>query len=93
MQSVIEGQTAAEGVRVRRPARAMALLREIPPGAGTFVAIEEPRILPAYRELAAQGLHVEPTSALPWCAYQDLMSNIPDPVVLVMTGAGLKFGT
>ncbi len=93
MQSAAEGPTVAEGVRVRRPVRAAALLREILPGQGTFVAVAEERILPAYRDLARQGLHVEPTSALPWCAYQDLAGSLPTPVVLVMTGAGLKYGS
>ena len=92
METAAEGQTAAEGVRVRRPVRGAALLREIPRGQGTFVVVEEQRILLAYRFLAEQGIHVEPTSALPWCAYQDLKGNVPAPVVLVMTGAGLKFG-
>ncbi len=90
MQSVLEAPTAAEGVRVRQPVRAAALLREIPHGKGQFVAVEEDSILPAYRELAARGIHVEPTAALAWCACQQ-NGFFPEPVVLVMTGAGLKY--
>jgi threonine synthase len=97
MASAEEGQTVAEGVRVSLPVRGEALLREIPPEAGTFLAVPEDEILPAYHELARKGFHVEPTSALVWCAYQKLVhrkmfaGSIPGPVVLVMTGAGLKY--
>ncbi len=91
MQAAEEGATAAEGVRVRRPVRGEALLQEIPPRAGTFLAIEEESILPAYRDLAQHGIHVEPTSALAWSAYQNIIGKVPEPVVLIMTGAGLKY--
>ena len=91
MELAEEGQTAAEGVRVRRPVRAEALLREMKPETGTFFAVAEEEILPSFHELARRGFHIEPTSALPWCAYQALKGNIPEPVVLVMTGSGLKY--
>lgn len=91
MHSVEENQTVAEGVRVRRPVRGEALLKEIPAEAGTFVAVKEAGILPDYQELARSGVHVEPTSALAWSAYKQLKGDIPQPVVLILTGSGLKY--
>lgn len=90
IETAAEGPTVAEGVRVRRPVRAAALLREIPPGGGTFLAIAEDRILPATGELARKGIYVEPTSALVWAAFRQLSGKIPAPVILVLTGSGLK---
>jgi threonine synthase len=83
--------TVAEGVRVRTPLRGEALLKEILPAQGDFVAVEEEKILPACEKLARLGLFVEPTSALAWCAYEQLMEKLPKPVVLILTGSGLKY--
>jgi threonine synthase len=94
LASAEEGPTIAEGVRVRQPARADAILGFLQqdfPGSGVIVAVPEDEILPAYQQLAACGVHVEPTSALVWAAYQKLSGEIPEPVVLILTGSGLKY--
>lgn len=93
MELAGEGPTIAEGVRVRNPVRARALLAEIQPGAGTFLAILEEEIWPAARELARRGLYVEPTSALVWAAYRQLSGKIPEPAVLILSGSGYKAST
>ncbi len=80
----------AEGVRVSRPVRAEALLKEIPPSAGKFLAIPEERILPAAGELAHKGIYVEPTSALVWAAFKQLSGKIPEPAILILSGSGFK---
>jgi threonine synthase len=90
--TVEERPTLAEGVRVRQPVRLEALLREIPPDCGTFVAIEESEIERAFITLAHQGVYVEPTSALVWAALERLYGKLPEPIVLVITGSGLKYG-
>lgn len=90
MESAGEGPTAAEGVRVRRPVRAEALLREIRPGSGTFLAVPEEQILPAAGELARKGIYIEPTSALVWAAFRQLSGKIPAPAILILSGSGLK---
>ncbi|RMF50333.1 MAG: pyridoxal-phosphate dependent enzyme [Anaerolineae bacterium] len=89
-QWVTEGQTAAEGVRVRRPLRGDSVLRMVSASGGTFLAIEEELILPARDHLAQQGFYVEPTSALAWAALPQILPRLPEPVVVVLTGAGLK---
>lgn len=93
LQSVEEGQTLAEGVRVRRPVRAQAILRELPPGGGRLLAVQESNLLPAFYELARMGIHVEPTSALVWAALASLSGNVPEPIVLILSGSGLKYQT
>lgn len=91
MAQVGEGRTIAEGVRVRSPVRAAALCQEIDRNHGTFLAIAEEVILPAVHDLACRGLHVEPTSALTWCALQKMIGKVPEPILLILTGSGLKY--
>lgn len=86
-----EGATLAEGVRVTKPARIRALIHEIPPDRGAFVAIPEEEIEPAYRELGRRGVSVEPTSALAWAAIDHLPVGARKPIVAVLTGFGLKY--
>jgi threonine synthase len=92
MDEVEEGDTLAEGVRVRRPVRVEAILCELPAGSA-IAAVDEEAILPAYQALARAGVHVEPTSALVWAALSGERSllNFPPPIVLIMSGAGLKY--
>jgi len=90
VQWVTEGETLAEGVRIRHPVRGDAVLRMVAASAGRFAAVEEARILPARDQLARQGFYVEPTSALAWAALPQVLERLPDPVVVVLTGAGLK---
>lgn len=90
IEQIVEAPTVAEGVRVRRPIRVEALLREIKPGQGEFIAIAEDHLLEGYKALAGRGFYVEPTSALAWCAYQQISERLPGPVVLVLTGSGYK---
>lgn len=91
IEQVEEGPTIAEGIRVRHPVWAGSLLREITPPGGTFTAVEEEKILPAHHGLARRGIYVEPTSAVVWCALEQLLGKVPDPVILIMTGSGLKY--
>ena len=90
METASEGSTIAEGVRVRQPVRAAALLREILPGAGTFLAVAEDKILPAADDLARKGIYVEPTSALVWAAFRQLSGKIAEPIILILSGSGYK---
>ncbi len=91
MAEVGEGATLAEGVRVTKPARARALIQEIPPDRGTFIAIPEGEIEPAYRDLGRRGISAEPTSALAWAALDHLPPGIRAPIIAVLTGFGLKY--
>lgn len=91
VNNIIEGSTVAEGVKVSRPARLDALIAEIPVGSGEFIGIQEDAILPAFRDLAKKGVYVEPTSALVWCTLNKIVGSVPEPIVMIMSGSGLKY--
>jgi threonine synthase len=94
---VTEGTSAAEGVCVSYPVRGDEVLRMVEETEGIFVAVDEEQIGPARDELSRQGLYVEATSAIVWAAHaqladqQELHSH--GPVVMVLTGSGLKMGS
>ncbi len=90
-QRATESQTIAEGVRVVRPLRAAALFKMVEAGHGEFIAVDEADILRGRDELAKRGLYVEPTSALVWSALEQTLARLPEPVVAVLTGSGLKY--
>lgn len=87
-----ENMTLAEGVRVRHPLREDAVLKAVGDAGGTFVAVDEAEIMPGLVELAHLGFYVEPTSAIVWSAMNRIINNLVDPVVVVLTGSGLKYG-
>jgi threonine synthase len=88
---VTEGQTLAEGVRIKHPLRGDAVLQVVVNSGGFFVAVDEENILPGRDQLAKQGLYVEPTSAIVWNALEQVDGQAPDPIAVVLTGSGLKY--
>ncbi|NPA26859.1 MAG: pyridoxal-phosphate dependent enzyme [Chloroflexi bacterium] len=84
---VTEGETVAEGVRVRQPVWGRHVLDAVQASQGALAAIDEPDILAARDFLHRRGLYVEPTSALVWAAYTRLKTWAPKPAVLVLTGS------
>lgn len=90
---VEEGETLAEGIRVRFPVRGEALLRMVEESQGTFLAVAEADIFPGRDQLARQGFYVEPTSAVVWQAMKNLAGKMPEPIAVVLTGTGLKYSS
>jgi threonine synthase len=88
---VEEGETIAEGIRIGKPLRALQVLGIIKSSRGWISAVREGEILPAMGELARRGFYVEPTSAVVWAALMDHLDRLREPIVLVLTGSGLKF--
>ncbi len=88
---VTEGETLAEGVRLKHPVRGDIVLRAVEASQGFFVAVEEEHILPSRDQLALLGLYVEPTSALVWDALHQVVGQVPEPIVVILTGSGYKF--
>jgi threonine synthase len=86
-----EGQTLAEGVRVRNPVRSMALQAEMAGNQNRILAIREDKILPGRDCLARMGLYVEPTSAIVWDALMQVIGKVPEPIVVLLTGSGFKY--
>lgn len=87
---VMERETIAEGVRVRHPRRGDAVLDAISQHNGGFIAVPEEAILAGRDQLARLGFYVEPTSALVWNAFEQLRDELPEPIILMLTGSGLK---
>lgn len=87
---ITEGQTVAEGVRVRSPLRMQAVVNAVRESVGQVLAVDEAEILPGRDSLARLGFYVEPTSALVWAALGRLLPTLPDPVVAILTGSGYK---
>jgi threonine synthase len=87
---VTEGETLAEGVRIRNPLRGDELLRMVALTQGLFVAVDEENILPGRDHLAKKGFYVEPTSAIVWNALEQVVDSLRDPIVVLLTGSGLK---
>jgi threonine synthase len=87
---VVENQTLAEGVCVRFPVRGDAVLHAVQSSRGLILAVDEDEILPGRDNLGALGFYVEPTSAIVWPGLQQVVRDLPDPVVVILTGTGLK---
>jgi threonine synthase len=90
LQWVSEGATLAEGIRVRYPVRGDAVIQAVEESGGMITAVDEEDILVGRDELAHQGLYVENTSAVVWKAIQMVRGKVPEPIVAVLTGSGLK---
>ena len=90
-RDVQEGETLAEGVRIRKPLRAAALLNEMQLGRDHIIAVDENEILPARADMAQRGFYVEPTSAIVWAALRRLAGRLPEPIILILSGSGYKF--
>jgi threonine synthase len=85
-----EGDTIAEGIRILNPLRAEGVIVSISDTQGDVVAVGEDKIIAGWRELAQNGFYVEPTSAVVWPALMELWDHLHEPVVLILTGNGLK---
>ncbi len=90
---VRERETIAEGIRILHPLRGDAILTAVEESGGRLLAVEEEEILTGRDRLAQQGFYVEPTSAVVWPALMSCVNELPDPVVLVLTGSGFKSPT
>jgi len=86
------GDTLAEGVRVRDPLRGDAVRTAVLTSRGFMCIVEEKHIMPARNALARLGFYVEPTSAIAWAALIQMVDRLPDPIVVILTGSGLKYG-
>mgnify|MGYP005811381975 CR=1 FL=1 len=88
-------ETVATAIRIGRPVRGEQALQAAEESGGRILAVSDEQILAAQRELAANGLWVEPASAAGLAGLeQAVRSGEMDVhgkrVVLVCTGHGLK---
>jgi threonine synthase len=89
-----EGDTVAEGIRVRQPVRPDEIRRAVDESGGRFLVVEDPEILAARARLAGEGFFVEPTAAVAPAAAWRLADagafGASEMVVIPLTGHGLK---
>jgi threonine synthase len=86
-----DGPTQAQGIRVWHPIRGDSVLSAVGSSNGKFIAVDEEDIAIGVNEFAQRGFHIEPTSALLWSALGQCVDDCMDPIVLILTGSGLKF--
>jgi threonine synthase len=88
------GATVAEGVECALPIRGAAIMNALRETSGTALAVSEHEIAVALRELVAQGIYVEPTSAVALAGLSRLITaGELDPAgrhILILTGSGQK---
>jgi threonine synthase len=87
---IIENETLAEGVRSQDPLRGEEIIQLVRSSQGYFVIVHEEDILPGRNQLAHRGLFVEPTSAIVWDGISQIVGQVPEPIVAILTGSGLK---
>jgi threonine synthase len=87
---VREQETVAEGVRIAQPLRGDLILAALEETDGLALAVEEAEILRGRVQLSQEGFYVEPTSAVVWPALEAALSDLPGPIVVILTGSGLK---
>ena len=94
VEEVPARKTLAEGIACVKPVRGDKILKIAQETGGCFEVVSEKEILEGWKELARQGIYVEPTSAVVVRAVTHLLQkgllDSRDCVVLILTGIGLK---
>jgi threonine synthase len=90
-QKITPEETVAQGASVSDPRQGNNLLQMVKKHGGEFVMADETSIMDGFSNLARKGFFVEPTSALVWAGYEKLKDSLKPPVVLILTGSGLKY--
>jgi threonine synthase len=95
--AVAGGSTLAEGVAITQPVRGAALLKALRMSEGRAVAVSDEDVAVAFRQLAREGIFVEPTGAVGVAGLRRLLQSrtiTPDETtVVILTGSGLKATT
>lgn len=87
---VDQHQTAAEGVAISNPYHGREVLAAVNRSGGIFLQVQEEEIVSGHQNLAEMGIYVEPTSALVWAGLELFAAKMPDPIIGIITGHGLK---
>lgn len=88
---VAEKPTMADGIRIHFPVRGDAVIFAMHQSSGSFIAVSEDEITEGWSTLAQLGFYVEPTSAVIWPALLQAIHDLRDPIVIILTGSGLKY--
>ena len=84
--------TVAEGIAIARPARLEQMLDAVAGSDGTFVTVSDAEIMESRTMLRSRGIDLELTAAATWAGWRAWpgAGETPRPVVIALTGAGLK---
>jgi threonine synthase len=85
---VVPQPSIADGIRIPEPTRSERSYAAVRYSGGRWIAVPEAAIERAWREAAAVGLLMEPTSAAAIAGARVL--SLPPGSVLIITGSGLK---
>jgi threonine synthase len=85
---VVPQSSIADGIRIPEPTRAERSYSAVRYSGGRWIAVAEDAIERAWREAAAVGCLMEPTSAAAIAGARRL--DLPAQSVLIITGSGLK---
>jgi threonine synthase len=85
---VVRQASIADGIRIPEPTRAERSYAAVRYSGGRWIAVSEDAIERAWRQAAAVGLLMEPTSAAAIAGARAL--NLPAGAVAIITGSGLK---
>jgi threonine synthase len=80
--------TIADGISIPEPTRAERSYNAVRHSNGRWAAVSEKAIETAWRQAAADGLLMEPTSAVALAGAERL--DLPQGTVVIITGSGLK---
>ncbi len=83
------GETIAEGVAIATPVRADQCLAAVRSSGGRFVTVSDDRTKATLKRAMAQGLFIEPTSAIALAALDEL-ADVQGEIAVAITGHGLK---
>ncbi len=87
---VSEGDTVAEGIRIKYPLLGDAVLKAVARSGGSFFVVDEHEILSALKIAAQMGFMVEATSAVVFAVLAKFAHSLKQPVVAILTGSGYK---
>jgi threonine synthase len=85
---VVPQASIADGIRIPEPTRAERSYAAVRYSGGRWIAVTEHAIEAAWRQAAAVGLLMEPTSAAAIAGARVL--SLPPGAVLIITGSGMK---
>ena len=85
---VVPQPSIADGIRIPEPTRAERSYAAVRYSGGRWIAVSEDAIERAWRQAAAIGLLMEPTSAAGIAGARVL--NLPPGAVVIITGSGIK---
>ncbi len=91
--SKLTTDTVASGIAIPAPPRLTQMKEVVEKFQGEVVVVDEQEIIAAREYLGREGIYIESTAAVAWAGMKKFCqqnNSIPEPVVIPLTGSGLK---